>query len=237
MSKGIAGKALSHWRRAVAHGISGGMFGWGIAIASFVVAALVGLGILQKFGLPQELPWWVPPLVSVALAFIVVAAMHVFVIAPYRAYHMLNPFQIKIVSGDIETAYPKEQFERQHFAISIRNKSYRERTNCTLHVMRVRGFNNEHHSFPRLIREFSIQSGDEIVVAILSRTLRTAPLESDKQLAFHGQVGLGWGGNYVTLPLGSHDIEIRIGIPDGNAVLIPCRIHSDGDSLRADQVR
>lgn len=103
--------------------------------------------------------------------------------------------------------------------------------------MKVHGFNNEHHYFPRLIREFSIQSGDEIVVAILSRTLRIAPLKSDNQLTFHGPTGSAWGGNRVALPLGSHDMEIRIGIPDGNAILMPCQIHSDGDSLTADQVR
>lgn len=106
MSKGVGGKALSHWWRAVVHGISGGMFGWGIAVASIVIAAFIGLGIPQKSGLiklNQELPWWFSPLSSVALALIVVAAMHIFVIAPYRAYRMLNPFKIKVVSGDIET--------------------------------------------------------------------------------------------------------------------------------------
>src|SRR5271157_5412300 len=90
--------------------------------------------------------------------------------------------RVKLISGEIETAYPKERFERRNVAVSIENRSYRDLVNCTLYVTKVSGFNDDHHQFPRLIQEFSIQSGDTIVIPILSRTLRTAPLQSDKHL-------------------------------------------------------
>jgi hypothetical protein len=181
----------------------------------------------------EQLPWWFSPLASAAFAILIVAAFRILFIAPYRAYRVLKPFRVKLISGEIETAYPKERFERQNVAVSIRNKIYRDLVNCTLHVMKVSGFNDDRHQFPRLIQEFSIQSGDKIVIPILSRTLRTAPLQSDKHLTFHGPIAPVWNGNIVTLPIGSYDMEIRIGIPDGNAVLIPCMIQSDDSCLIA----
>jgi hypothetical protein len=149
---------------------------------------------------------------------------------------MIKPFKIKIVSGEIETIYPKARFDRQSVAVSIRNKSYRDRNNCTIHVTNVAGFNNEHHTFPRLIQEFSVQSGDDIVIPILSRVLREAPLKSDDHLTVHGPITPAWNGNRVTLPLGSYDIEIRIGVPDGDTILIPCRVYGEGESINAVRV-
>jgi hypothetical protein len=234
MSKGIHAKFISHWWRAVVHGVSGETFGWGTALAALLLAAFVALGFPLKLGLTkmnQELPWWFVPLASVVFALIAVTAIHVFLIAPYRACRMLKPFKVRIASGDLETAYPKEQYKRQNVFAAIKNKSYREQANCTLHIMKVSDFNNEHNQFPRLVQEFSVKSGDEIEVAFLSRTLRTAPLENDKHLMLHGPVAPAWGGNLVTLPLGSYDMEIRIGVPGVEPILIPCRIRSDADSL------
>ncbi|HKM81269.1 MAG TPA: hypothetical protein VJY15_09960 [Candidatus Acidoferrum sp.] len=227
-------KYLSHWLRAVIHDLTGAAFGWGAAIAALFVAAIPGLNIPQKLGLmtgSEQLPWWFSPLASAAFAILIVAAFRILFIAPYRACRMLKPFRVKLISGEIETAYPKERFERQNVAVSIENRSYRDLVNCTLYVTKVSGFNDDHHQFPRLIQEFSIQSGDTIVIPILSRTLRTAPLQSDKHLTFHGPIAPVWNGNIVTLPIGSYDMEIRIGVPDGNAVLIPCMIQSDDSNL------
>jgi hypothetical protein len=225
---------LFHWRRAAVYDLTGAAFGWGVAIASFFVAAVPAFNIPQKLHLmtgTEQLPWWFSPLASAAFAILIVTAFRMFIIAPYRAWHMLNPFKVRLVSGDVRTAYPKERFERQSVSASIRNKSYRVLTNCTLHVMKVSGSNNEHYQFPRLIQEFSIQSGDTIVIPILSRTLRPAPLQSDECLIFNGPIAPVWNGNVVTLPIGSYDMEIRVGVPDGNAVLMSCGIRSDENRL------
>ncbi len=234
-TRGFWGKAFRHWRVAVVYGISHSVFGWGAYIAAAFVAAIVAFGIPKKFGLitmDQELPWWFGPMASVVFAFIAVTLIHVFVIGPYRAYRMLNPFKIKILSGEIDTPYPKERFDRQSCAVSIRNKSYRDWNNCTLHVLSVAGFNNEHHTFPRLIREFSVQSGDDIVIPFLSRVVRPAPFNSDNHLTFHGPVSMAWNGNRAVLPLGSYDMELRIGVPDGDAISMLCRIYSDSESIK-----
>jgi hypothetical protein len=44
--------------------------------------------------------------------------------------------------------------------------------------------------------------------------------------------GWGWGGNVVSLPLGSHDIDIRIGVPEADAIVIRCRVWADDNNLR-----
>jgi hypothetical protein len=226
-------KFLFHWRSAVIHNLGDAAFGWGAPIAAFIVAAIPGLNIPQRLGLMtkgEQLPWWFSPLASAAFAILTVAAFRIFIIAPYQAYRRLNPFTVKLVSGDIETAYPKEQFERQNVAVSIENKSYLDLDRCTLHVMKVNGGNSDNLQLPRLIQEFSIQSGDKIFIPILSRTLRASPLQNDRYLMFHGQRVLSRTGNIVTLPA---DVEIRIGIPDGNEVLISCGIRGDDTNLTA----
>jgi hypothetical protein len=48
-----------------------------------------------------------------------------------------------------------------------------------------------------------------------------------------GPIGWGWGGNVVTLPCGSHDIDIRIGVPEADAIVIRCRVWADDNNLRA----
>ena len=47
-----------------------------------------------------------------------------------------------------------------------------------------------------------------------------------------GPIGWGWGGNVVTLPCGSHDIDIRIGVPEADAIIIRCRVWADDNDLR-----
>ena len=48
-----------------------------------------------------------------------------------------------------------------------------------------------------------------------------------------GPIGGGWGGNVVTLPCGSHDIDIRISVPEADAIFIHCRVWADDNNLRA----
>jgi hypothetical protein len=81
-NRGFWNKALRHWRRAVVYGVSHGVFGWG-AIAALFVAAVVGIGLPRKFGIEmnqEQLPWWLVPLASVVIAFIVVTLTHVFIL-------------------------------------------------------------------------------------------------------------------------------------------------------------
>jgi hypothetical protein len=54
---------------------------------------------------------------------------------------------------------------------------------------------------------------------------------------FCGPVGWGWGGNFVALPCGSYDMEIRIGDPNGDATRIFCRVWIEGDELKAAKTR
>ena len=118
-------KYLSHWLRAVIHDLTGAAFGWGAAIAALFVAAIPGLNIPQKLGLmtgSEQLPWWFSPLASAAFAILIVAAFRILFIAPYRACRMLKPFRVKLISGEIETAYPKERFERQNVLFQLKTK-------------------------------------------------------------------------------------------------------------------
>jgi hypothetical protein len=162
------------------------------------------------------------------------ALLHVLFIAPYRAWRMMNPFKTKIVSGILESAYPAKQFEPQRAAILITNKCYRQRSNCVLHVQAVIPFDNQHHSLPRFIKEFSIQPGETQQIDFLSWTPRKPPYENDQKMTLCGPVGWGLGGNFVALPCGSsYDVELRIGVPDGDATTIFCRVWIEGDELKA----
>jgi len=222
-------KVVGLWWAATIHGIASAWFGWG------AVAAAAFIGFLQqqpdlKKNLDQ---WWVLPLANAFAALLAVSLIHAVVIAPYRAWRMLNPFKTKIVSGILKSEYPAEQFPRQRAAVLIKNKSYRQRSNCVLHIQTVSDFDNQHHSFPRFIKEFSIQPGETQQIEFLTWTARKAPLENDKAMALCGPVGWGWGGNFVALPCGSHDIEIRIGVPDGDAIRIFYRVWIEADELKA----
>lgn len=228
-------RAVGLWWAATIHGVAGAWFGWG------AVAAAVFIGFLQQHpglikNIDQAQWWWLLPVVGVFAALLSVLLLHALVIAPYRAWRMLKPFKTKIVSGILKSEYPAEQFERQRAAISITNKCYRQRSNCVLHVQTVSDFDNQHHSFPRFIKEFSIQPGETQQIDFLSWTPRKPPHESDKTMALCGPVGWGWGGNFVALPCGSYDVEIRIGVPDGDATTIFCRVWIEGDELKASKV-
>ncbi len=226
-------RAVGLWWAATIHGVANAWFGWG------AVAAAVFIGFLQQHpglikNIDQAQWWWFLPVVGVFAALLLVSSIHALLIAPYRAWRMLKPFEIEVVSGMLESEYPAEPFERQRAAISIKNKSYRQHTNCVSHVQTVSGLDNQHHSFPRFIKEFSLQPGETKQIEILTWTARKAPHENDKQIVLSGPVGWGWGGNFVALPCGSsYDMEIRIGVPDSDPTRVFCRVWIEGDELKA----
>ncbi len=163
---------------------------------------------------------------------VVVAVFNALVLAPYRAWRMLNPFRIEVASGQLHGEYPKEPFPRQSAAVVVKNLSYRQRSNCVLHVLQIARFDNQRHALPRFISEFSLLPGDTQHITILSWTTRSPPLANDPTFTLSGPVGWGWGGNIVTLPCGSHDIDLRIGVPEADAIVIHCRVWADGNDLR-----
>ena len=181
----------------------------------------------------EQASWWFMPLASAVAALVLVAVFNAFVLAPYRAWRMLKPFRIEVISGQLDGEYPKEPFPRQSAAVIIKNLSYRQRSNCAVHVWQIGRFNNQHHALPRLISEFSLLPGDTQQVKFLSWTTRSPPLKNDLTFILSGPIGWGWGGNVVTLPCGSYDIDIRIGVPEADAIVVPCRVWADGNGLRA----
>ena len=224
-------RALRLWWAATIHGVAGGMFGWGAAAAAFIVTFLN-----QQFGIIKnidEASWWFSPVAGAFVALFAVSLTHAVLIAPYRAWRMLHPFRIDIISGMLESEYPAERFERQRAAIAIKNKSYRQRSNCVLHIQNVNNFDNHHRAFPRFIKEFSIQRGEIKQIEFLTWTTRKPPRENDKSIVLCGPAGGGWDGNYVALPLGSYDMELRIGVANVDAIRIFCRVWIEGDELKA----
>lgn len=166
-------RAIRHWWVAARHGVGGNIFSWG------TVAAAVILGYAhQRFGFitaSEQASWWIMPLANAFAALIVVVVFNAAVLAPYRAWRMLKPFRIKIVSGLLDGEYPKEAFPRQSAAVVIKNLSYRQRSNCVLHVLQIAGFDNQHHALPRFISEFSLLPGDSQQIKFLSLTTRSPP--------------------------------------------------------------
>lgn len=224
-------RAMHHWRVAARHGVGGNMFGWGTVAA----AAILGYAH-HRYGLitaSEQTSWWFMPLASAFAALIVVAVFNALVLAPYRAWRLLRPFRIRVVSGQLESVYPKEAFPRQSAAVVIKNLSYRERSNCVLHVWQIAGFDNQHHALPRFVCKFSLLPGDTQQIEFLSWTSRSPPYGNDPTFMLSGPVGWGWGGNVVALPCGSHDMDIRIGVPEADAIVIHCRVWADGNDLRA----
>ena len=225
------GRFIRHWWVAARHGVGGDMFGWGTLAAALVV------GVVQhRYGLSiratEQAEWWLTPLLNALAALVVVAAINALLLAPYRAWRMLNPFRIEVVSGQLDSEYPKEAFPRQSAAVVMKNLSYRQRSNCVLHVVRIAGFDDQHHALPRFVSEFSLLPGDTQQIKFLSWTTRSPPHRNDPTFMLSGPIGWGWGGNVVTLPCGSHDIDIRIGVPEADAIVIPCRVWADGNDLR-----
>jgi hypothetical protein len=141
---------------------------------------------------------------------IAVAIPNALALAPYRAWRMLNPFRIKVVSGQLDSEYPKEAFPRQYAAVRIKNLSYRQRSNCVLHIWQIAGFDNQHHALPRFVYEFALLPGDTKEIGFLSWTTRSPPHENDSMFTLSGPTGPGYGGNVVKLPCGSYEIDIRI---------------------------
>jgi hypothetical protein len=224
-------RAMRHWRVAARHGVGGNMFGWGI------VAAALLLGYAhQQYGFisaSEQASWWFMPLASAFAGLVVVAVFNGLVLAPYRAWRMLKPFRIEVISGQLDSEHPKESFPRQSAAIVMKNLSYRQRSNCVMHVLQIAGFDNQHHALPRFISEFSLLPGDTQQIKFLSWTTRSPPHRNDQTFMLSGPVGWGWGGNIVTLPCGSHDIDIRIGVPEADAIVIRCRVWVNDNDLCA----
>jgi hypothetical protein len=223
-------RAIRHWWVAARHGVGGDMFGWG------TLAAAVILGCAHQqygFTVSEQASWWFMPLASAFAALVVVAAFNALALAPYRAWRMLKPFQINVVCGQLDAEYPKEAFPRQSAAVVIKNLSYRQRSNCVLHVLQITGFDNQQHALPRFISEFSLLPGDRQQIKFLSWTTRSPPHENDQTFMLSGPVGWGWDGNVVTLLCGSCDIDIRIGVPEADAIVLHCRVWADGNDLRA----
>lgn len=216
-----------HLRQALIVGVVSSAFGWGADAG----AAFLGFwGRPVKMGGP--IPEWLQqPLASAAFAVLFVFAIHLIFIAPWRAFSMLRPFSVKVVAGFIETQYPMGRFEAQKAVLVVTSRSYRPRANCVLHIMSVNGC--EENCFPRFIEEFSIQSGETKPLTFMTWTSRREPYENDKKIMLSGPVGWGWGGNFVALPCGSYDLVLRIGIPEGDPIVILCRVWIERDFLKA----
>jgi hypothetical protein len=114
----------------------------------------------------------------------------------------------------------------------MKNLSYRQRSNCVFHVLQIAGFDNQHHTLPRFISEFSLLPGDTQQIKFLSWTTRVLPNRNDLAFMLSGPVGSGWGGNVITIPCGSHDIDIRIGVPETAPIIVRCRVWADDNDLR-----
>lgn len=224
-------RAIRHWVIAAGHGVGGNTFGWGVAAAAAILSyAQARYGNISAW---MHASWWFTPLISAAAGLVLVALFNALLLAPYRAWRMLNPFRIKVVSGQFDGEYPTEAFPRQSAAVTIKNLSYRQRSNCVVHVWQIAGFDNQHHTLPRFLSEFSLLPGDTQQVKFLSWTTRSPPHKNDPTFTLSGAIGWGRGGNAVTLPCGSHDIDIRIGVPEADPIIIRCRVWADDNDLRA----
>ena len=221
------GSVLSRCRRRLVR--LGGAAG--VVVANFIVSAA------QKGSIKALDPtswwltsWWFMLAATVLGGLAAVAIINALALAPYRAWRMLKPFRIKVVS-QLDGKYPKEAIPRQSAAVVVTNLSYRQRSNCVLHVLQIAGFDNQHHALPRFISKFSLLPGENQKIEFLTWTTRSPSLDPTFMLS--GSIGWGWGGNVVTLPCGSYDIDIRIDVPEADAVVIPCRVWADGNELRA----
>jgi hypothetical protein len=221
------GRFMRHWWVAARHGVGGNTFGWGVAAA----AVILGF-VQQQYDIPASDRPWLVPLASAIAGFALVVVFNALVLAPYRAWRMLDPFRIGVVSGQLDTEYPKETFPRQSAAVVMKNLSYRQRSNCVLHILRITPFDNQPHALPRFVSEFSLLPGDTQRITFLSWTTRALPYRNDPTFMLSGPIGGGWGGNVVTLPCGPHDIDIRIGVPEADAIVIRCRVWADHNDLR-----
>jgi len=212
-----------HLRQALIAGVVSSAFGWGAIIGASFLVFLGPLKMIQNHE-------WLQPFIAAAFAMLFVFAIHLIFIAPWRAFFMLRPFSVKVAAGFIKT-HPMGRFEPQKVALVVTNRSYRPRSNCVLHIMGANGC--EENRFPRFIEEFSIQPGETKPLTFMTWTSRCEPYENDKKIVLSGPVGWGWGGNFVALPCGSYDLVLRIGIPEGDPIVILCRVWIEGDFLKA----
>jgi hypothetical protein len=233
-------KYLSHWRRAALGDLTSAAFGWGAAIAALFVAAIPGLNIPQRLGLMtagEQLPWWFSPLASAVFAVLIVAIFRMFIIAPYRAYRMLNPFKVTVLSGLLKTQYPAGQYEPQRVAVAIKNTSYLRRNDCVVHITAIDGVDNSNHAFPRFVERFSIDSGETKQISLMYRTFRRTPLNNDDAIAVAGPVSPGYGGNILRISANmSHIVSVRIGIPDNEPTDIRFKMRTDDTALCAERI-
>ena len=233
-------KYLYHWRRAAFHNFTGAAFGWGTAIAAVVVAAIPGLKIPQRLGLVtvgEQLPWWLSPLASAFFAILIVAAIRVFLIAPYRAYRMLHPLKVTVLSGVLETQYPVGQYEPQRVAISVENMAYLKMNDCTAHIMSIDGVDNSGHIFPRFVEKFSVDSGEKRQINLLYRTFRKSPLANDNDITVAGPVSSAYGSNILRLPTNSVSvISVRIGIHETEPIDMRINVQTDDTRLTAERI-
>lgn len=212
-----------HLWRALIFGVCSSAFGWG-AVGGAVILALLGLSEMTQA--------WTQPIASAAFAVIFVFALHLFLIAPYRAWRMLWPFSIKVVAGHLETIYPPSQIEPQKAALLVTNRSYMPRLSCVIHIMSISGASNDIH-FPRFITEFSIQPGETMQLVFATWTSRQSPYENDRSIILSGPIMPGYGGKIAMLPVGYHNIFLRIGISDGDPNYVQCKVWVEGDSFKA----
>jgi hypothetical protein len=212
-----------HFWRATFAGVRSGVFGYG----PYIVAAALGyLGVIVA-----PVPAWTSPIINACLAMLCVFAINCVFIAPYRALRMLWPFSIKVAGGHLKTSYPPGPFEPQKAALLVRNRAYLQRSDCVLHIMGVDNASDD-IQFPRFITNFSIEPKVTKQLVFAKWTSRKAPCENDRSIFLSGPAG-GLGGNIAMLPVGSHNISLRIGIPDGVDIYVRCRVWIERDSLKA----
>ena len=214
-------RAFQRWLDAVVFGIVGNVFGWGGFAATLAIGFLSKTSIL---GASDNRQWWVDPLLNALMAFLTVSTLHLFFIAPYRAWRITRPFRIKINAGSIETTYPQHKFEPQRAIISVKNRAYKAQSGCLFHVMDVAGFDNQHCALPRYIEEFSIDPGETKTITFATWTRREPPYSDGDAIVLSGPVGWGWGGNYVALPCPVERIVLRIAAPECEPRILQCRL-------------
>ncbi len=223
-------RAVRYWREAIFYGVGSDIFGWGAFIAAIVIS-YAGHEVTW-IAMAETTFWWFLPIASLVTAFILVVVINTFVIAPRRAARMLKPLKIDIVSGYLDTSYPTEKFPRQSAAIVVTNLAHQQLSNCVLHVTEITGYTDNYNMIPRFVCAFTLQPNETQQVQFMSWTTRSAPLKNDNHFTLHGPVGPQFGGNLLSLPCGSYDIDLRVGVTGAEAERILCRVWAVDDTLK-----
>jgi hypothetical protein len=207
-----------------------GAFGYGSVVGAILLALLLTVW-------PLKIGPWVQPAVAAVFSIAFVFTINLLVIAPYRAYRLLEPFKLTVISGLLETAYPIGQFEPQKVALRITNRSYQPQRECVVHIMDIEVVDNRDHKFPRFIEKFTIDSRDTKQVVLLFRAFRQAPYGNDIGITLGGPVGMGYGGNIVRLPTDrSYLVSCRIAVSDIDPIIITLKVWSDDAKLYVERV-